>query len=210
MGCLIKSSLSALSSTEATFCPTDIGLDQFSRTYNGGFHLNFIQALSGSQSFKNLNFTNFYLSNNVLLDDVTTFNHSKVKPDTFSTTLNFAQTGKAFLKFNRASLDAFKDNNTITLGEFYGYSSLTDNKEEASLFEISVLDNFTCRVATYVDNLRYYLVVEDTSIDSATRDVLFIAENQLPIDRYNLEYNLLKYSTTSYINLFSQKDIIGR
>ena len=87
MGCLTKSSLSALSSTEASFCPTDISLDQFSRTYNGGFNLNFIQALSGSRSFKNLNFTNFYLTDNYLLDDVTTFNSSRVKPLTFSTTI---------------------------------------------------------------------------------------------------------------------------
>ena len=209
MGCLIKSSLSALSSVEATFCPIDLGLDQFSRTFNGGFNLNFIQALSGSQSFKNLNFTNFYLSNNVLLDDVTTFNHYKVKPLIFSTTLNFAQSGNAFLQFNFATTDAFKEDNTINVGEFYGYTSITDKKEDASVFEISIIDDFTCTVATYVNNLRYYLVVTDTNTDTDTREVLFVAENQLDLSAYTLEYNLLKYSTTSYINLFSQKGIIG-
>ena len=206
MGCLLKSSLSALSSVEATLCPTDLSLDQFTRTFNGGFYLNFIQALSGARSFKNLNFTNFYLTDNVLLDDVTTFNHSKVKPVTFSTSLNFAQSGEAFLQFNRASLSAFKEDNTINIGDFYGYTSLGATPHA---FEISILDNFTCRVATYVDNLRYYLVVEDSNEDSATRNVLFIAENQLPINSYNLEYNLCKYGTTSYINLFSQKNIVG-
>ena len=67
MGSLIKSSLSALSSAEASFCPMNIALDQFPRTFNGGFKINFIQALSSSQSFKNLNYTNFYLTNNFLL-----------------------------------------------------------------------------------------------------------------------------------------------
>jgi hypothetical protein len=209
MGCLIKSSLSALSSAEATFCPIDLGLDQFSRAYNGGFNLNFIQALSGSQSFKNLNFTNFYLSNNVLLDDVTTFNHYKVKPESFSTTLNFAHSGNAFLQFNSASIDAFKEDNTMPIGSFYGYTSITEDRELASVFEISIIDDFTCRVATYVDNLRYYLVVKDTGTDTDTREVLFVAENQLDLSAYTLEYNLLKYSTTSYINLFSQKGIVG-
>ena len=209
MGCLIKSSLSALSSAEATFCPIDLGLDQFSRTFNGGFSLNFIQALSGSQSFKNLNFTNFYLSNNVLIDDVTTFNHYKVKPVSFSTTLNFAQSGNAFLQFNSAAIDAFQADNTSDIDSFYGYTSITNEKEYASVFEISIIDDFTCRVATYVDNLRYYLVVEDTDTDTDTRDVLFVAENQLALSAYTLEYNLLKYSTTSYINLFSQKGVIG-
>ena len=215
MGCLIKSSLSALSSTEGTFCPIDLSLDQFSRTFNGGFNLNFIQALSGSQSFKNLNFTNFYLSNNVLLDDVSTFNHYKVKPQAFSTTLNFAYSGDAFLTFNRADIDAFKEDNTINVGEFYGYVSLMNEQQAAErfrgfdVFEISIIDDFTCRVATYVENLRYYLVVEDTDVDTDTREVLFVAENQIPLSACNLEYNLLKYLTTSYINLFSQKGVIG-
>jgi len=207
MGCLIKSSLSALSSVEATFCPIDLGLDQFTRTYNGGFNLNFIQALSGSQSFKNLNFTNFYLSNNVLLDDVTTFNHYRVKPQTFSTALNFAQSGNVFLQFNFASQDTFKEDNTINIGNFYGFTSLTNIASAASTFEISIINNFTCRVATYVNNLRYYLVVAETDTDTDTREVIFVAENQLALSAYNLEYNLLKYSTTSYINLFSQKGI---
>ena len=209
MGCLIKSSLSSLSSAEATFCPTDLGLDQFSRTFNGGFNLNFIQALSGARSFKNLNFTNFYLSDNILLDSVTTFNSSKVKPLTFSTTLNFAQSGSSFLKFKSASLSSFKADNSINISNFYGYTEITSDKDKASIFEISIIDNFTCRVATYVNNLRYYLVVKDTNIDTDIRDVLFVAENQLVLSAFNLDYNLLKYSTTSYINLFSEKNVIA-
>ena len=89
MGCLVKSSLSALSSVEATICPTDLTLDQFSQTFNGGYVLNFVSALSGIQDFKNLNFTNFYLTNEFLLDDVTSTKEIKVKPDSFFTTLNF-------------------------------------------------------------------------------------------------------------------------
>jgi len=75
MGCLVKSSLSALSSVEATICPTDLTLDQFSQTFNGGYVLNFVSALSGIQDFKNLNFTNFYLTPNVLLDNITLQHH---------------------------------------------------------------------------------------------------------------------------------------
>ena len=71
MGCLLKSSLSALSSVEADCCPVDLTLDQYRQTYNGGFSINFISALSGIQDFKNLNFTNFYLTDEYLLDNVT-------------------------------------------------------------------------------------------------------------------------------------------
>ena len=45
MGCLVKSSLSALSSREAAVCPVDLTLDQYQQTYNGGFKLNFISGL---------------------------------------------------------------------------------------------------------------------------------------------------------------------
>ena len=60
MGCLVKSSLSALSSVQGTVCPTDLTLDQYTQTFNGDFKFNFISALSGIQDFKKLNFTNFY------------------------------------------------------------------------------------------------------------------------------------------------------
>ena len=78
------------------------------------------------------------MTDNVLLDDVTTFNHTKVKPVTFATSLNFAQSGEAFLQFNRASLSAFKEDNTINIGNFYGYTSLGSTPHA---FEISILDN---------------------------------------------------------------------
>ena len=53
MGCLVKSSLSALSSVQGTVCPTDLTLDQYTQTFNGDFKFNFISALSGIQDFKN-------------------------------------------------------------------------------------------------------------------------------------------------------------
>ena len=58
MGTLVKSALSALSSCPAELCPKDLSLNQFIRTYNGEFKLNFIDALSGSQSFTYL--TEYY------------------------------------------------------------------------------------------------------------------------------------------------------
>ncbi len=67
MGALVKSSLSALKSESAEICPVDLELDQFRRTYSGGGNFNFITALSGVQSFKNLNFTDFFLTNEKVL-----------------------------------------------------------------------------------------------------------------------------------------------
>ena len=142
MGCLLKSSLSALSSVEADCCPTDLTLDQYRQTYNGGFSLNFISALSGIQDFKNLNFTNFYLTNEYLLDEVTSVKEVKVKPGSFFTTFNFTTSSSNFLIFKNASLSAFKTSDDIDNSQFYGKTAFTPNIESASDFEITFVDDF--------------------------------------------------------------------
>tara|TARA_R110002012_G_scaffold141520_2_gene299304 strand:- start:4368 stop:6779 length:2412 start_codon:yes stop_codon:yes gene_type:complete len=214
MGCLTKSSLSALSSCAANLCPADLDLDQFSRTFNGNFNLNFVTALSGAQSFKNLNFTNFYLTNNVLLDDITTFNSAQIKPTWFSSSLLFANTGhsnEAYLKFTPATLDSFEASNVWYDAQFYGSTSITDSNDKSpDIFEITIIDSFTCRVAIVKNNFRYYLVVSDDppvqhGLPEDTKYVLFVGENKLPMSGFTLEYNFAKHGNTSYINLFSTK-----
>ena len=207
MGCLVKSSLSALSSVEATICPTDLTLDQYAQTFNGGYALTFVNALSGIQDFKNLNFTNFYLTNSVLLDNITTHKEINVKPGSYFTTLNFTTSGDNYLLFKPASLSSFKDTNNIYNATYYGTTTFTGILSDASNFEITFVDDFTCRVSTISanNNIRYYLVVtEDDEVDDK-RNTLFVAKNKLPLEAFNLEYNLLKYETDSFINLYSSK-----
>jgi len=203
MGSLVKSSLSALSSAEASLCPMNIELDQFSRTFNGDFKLNFIQALSGSQSFKKLNYTNFYLTDKYLLDNVTTYTSPNVEPGKYSTTLNFGVTGNAFCGFRNASISSFRLENVIYEAENYGTAAVS--QLSGDVFEIELVDNFTCRVGIRKNNIRYFLVVEDETELTDTRDVLFVAESQIPLSSANLQYNLSKYLTNSYINLYSPK-----
>ena len=212
MGCLVKSSLSALSSVEATICPTDLNLDQYSQTFNGGYVLNFINALSGIQDFKNLNFTNFYLTSNVLLDNITTHHEINVKPDSFFTTINFTTSSDNYLLFKPASLSGFMDTNDVYNTDYYGSTTFTSILSDASNFQIDYVDDFTCRVSTISssNNIRYYLVVSDDAPEAQggvknRRQALFVAENKLPLENFNLEYNLLKYTTNSYINLYSSK-----
>ena len=207
MGCLVKSSLSALSSVEATICPTDLTLDQYAQTFNGGYALTFVNALSGIQDFKNLNFTNFYLTTNVLLDNITTHKEINVKPSSYFTTLNFTTSGHNYLMFKPASLSSFKDTNNIYNATFYGTTTFTGILSDASNFEITFVDDFTCRVSTISanNNIRYYLVVTDDDEVNNIRNTLFVAENKLPLEGFNLEYNLLKYETNSFINLYSSK-----
>tara|TARA_R100000805_G_C3625345_1_gene134069 strand:+ start:2511 stop:4862 length:2352 start_codon:yes stop_codon:yes gene_type:complete len=207
MGCLVKSSLSALSSVEANVCPSDLTLDQYYQTFNGDFQINFISALSGIQDFKNLNYSNFYLSNNFLLDNVTSFNEIKVKPDSFFTTFNFSTSGNNYLIFKTPSLSSFKDTNNVINSKFYGATSVTNILSNASDFEITFVDDFTCSVATVVKGIKYFLVVSDNTENTLNqREVLFVAENKLSTTGGYLEYNLVKYGRESFINLYSYKN----
>ena len=206
MGCLVKSSLSALSSVDADICPMDMSLDQYRQTYNGDFSLNFISALSGIQDFKNLNFTNFYLTDEFLLDDVVSTKEIKVKPESFFTTLNFTTSSQNYLSFNTPSLSSFKDSDDIFNAEYYGKPSFTERNSQASDFEIIFIDDFICRVSTIANNIRYFLVVSDDAADGDNnRKVIFVAENKISSSGRNIEYNLLKYKRDTFLNLYSNK-----
>jgi hypothetical protein len=52
MGALVQSSLSALKSETAEICPVDLELNQFYRTYPGGFKFNFITAYPVRRALK--------------------------------------------------------------------------------------------------------------------------------------------------------------
>jgi len=214
MGFLAKSSLSALSSCPAELCPKDVSLNQFSRTFNGSFSLNFIDALSGAQSFKNLNFTNFYLTDSILIDGVTSFQQTKIKPSEFSTTLNFAESGGKYLTFKSALTGSFKETNNFVNLDFYGGTGYTNILSSANNFEVKIIDDFTCRVSVLVNNLRYYLVVSndlDTFSENGnpSKPVLFVSQNKLNLSEFNLEYNFLKYLNNSYLNLYTTKSLSG-
>ena len=217
MRSLVKSSLSGLSSQRADISPKGLALKQFSRTFNGGGNLNFVHALCGSQDFKNLNYTNFYLSNNILLDNVTTYTgdtkpgKTTILPEKFLTTLNFSNSGGNYLKFQKASKAPFIQTNDTYNAKFYGSPTFINSINGADNFEITIVDEFTCRVAYLVNNYRYYLVVSDDppeqhSLNANTKYVLFVGENKLPLAGTNLQYNFTTYSDASYINLYTTKD----
>ena len=215
MGALVQSSLSALKSETAEICPVDLDLNQFYRTYPGGFKFNFIIALSGTQSFKNLNFTNFYLSNEYTIDNVTTFTGGRVITEKIFSTLNFAADAPGYLTFNIADANNWRgteDTEADTWNAaYYGYPGITTNINEANNIEIQLLDSFTCRVAYLVNNFRYYLVVGEENIDPASanqKKVLFVGENKIPLAAATLEYSIIKSgidTTSDFICIFSEK-----
>jgi hypothetical protein len=211
MGALVQSSLSALKSETAEICPVDLDLNQFYRTYPGGFKFNFITALSGTQSFKNLNFTNLYLSNEYILDSVTTFTGGRVIPEKIFSSLNFAADAPGYLTFNLADANNFRRSRNTYEAAYYGYPGITTSIGEADDIEIQLIDSFKCRVAYLVNNFRYYLVASNENIDPGSSDqkkVLFVGENKISLSDAELEYSIIKSgvdTTSDFICLFTQK-----
>ena len=60
----------------------------------------------------------------------------------------------------------------ILLSRFFGGTAYTSILSNANNFEVTIVDDFKCRVSTIIDNLRYYLVV--------TNDTDLINENGVP------------------------------
>ena len=208
MGALVKASLSALKSESAEICPVDLELDQFRRTYSGGFNFNFITALSGTQSFKNLNFTNFFLTDEYTLDSVTHFSGGRVIPKKIFSALNFSAESEGFLTFQKADKKNFEKTGTTYDAQYYGYTGITTDATQADDFEIELIDSFHCRVSFLINNFRYYLVVSDDAEENTQKKTLFVGENKISKDNAKLEYTIVKGglgTTSDYLAFFSTK-----
>jgi len=208
MGALVKASLSALKSESAEICPVDLELDQFKRTYSGGFDFNFVTALSGTQSFKNLNFTNFYLTDEYTLDRVTTFTGGRVVPRKIFSTLNFAADAPGYLTFNKADKSNFRRTNDSYNTQYYGYPGVTSDINNADNFEIELINTYQCRISYIVNNFKFYLVVSNDAEVDGQKKMLFVGENKLSLDDTRLEYSIVKGGLdigTDFISFFSTK-----
>lgn len=208
MGALVKASLSALKSESAEICPVDLELDQFKRTYSGGFDFNFVTALSGTQSFKNLNFTNFYLTDEYTLDRVTTFTGGRVIPRKIFSTLNFAADAPGYLTFNKADKSNFRRTNDSYNTQYYGYPGVTSDINNADNFEIELINTYQCRISYIVNNFKFYLVVSNDAEVDGQKKMLFVGENKLSLDDTRLEYSIVKGGLdigTDFISFFSTK-----
>jgi len=208
MGALVKASLSALKSESAEICPVDLELDQFKRTYSGGFDFNFVTALSGTQSFKNLNFTNFYLTDEYALDRVTTFTGGRVIPRKIFSTLNFAADAPGYLTFNKADKSNFRRTNDSYNTQYYGYPGVTSDINNADNFEIELINTYQCRISYIVNNFKFYLVVSNDAEVDGQKKMLFVGENKISLDDTRLEYSIVKGGLdigTDFISFFSTK-----
>jgi len=203
-------SLSTYKSDTKDLCINSLNLNQFSRSYAGGFSFNFIAALSGTVDFKNKNYTNFYLTNLDTLNNFVEFKSEKLKPDSIYTSLQFAKCGKGgnFLKFVKDIREEyFIDGDNFINYEFIGSTAFSNSQIDSdTLFEVEFIDDFFCSIAYIDSNKKYYLVATDDSEENGTIPVIFVNENKLSRDGRKIEYILTKAGITQYLTLLTNKN----
>ena len=200
MGVIGKHSLSAFDSPSVLACIDNVTLKQSQKTLNGGYAINFVDALSCVNSFKNLNYSNFFLTPSIKLSDVVDVTSNIFKPTSIFTAINFSTTSTKLLYFKEPELSFFKDGNDAFSISYYGAACITDEMSPDTTFEIVFLNSSECTVANIRDSFRYYLVVSDDA-----KEPLFVSENKLGIGGNILEYFIVKSHGVDYIYFTTTK-----
>tara|TARA_R100000482_G_scaffold7981_1_gene2395 strand:- start:2549 stop:4867 length:2319 start_codon:yes stop_codon:yes gene_type:complete len=203
-------SLSTLKFNEGSLCIDSLNLDQFSRTYAGGYSFNFINALSGSRDFKNKNFSNFYLTKKTDLSKLVKFKSVNIKPSSIYTPLNFSRLpGErgTFLKFvSEIQRKFFKDTLNYNDYKFYGATGFSEFQTSSkNLFLVEFIDDFYCSVSYVKNNIKYFLVGSDNAEVDGEIDIFFAAENTLSEDGKKIEYVLTKHNNDQFLSFFTRK-----
>ena len=203
-------SLSTLKFNEGSLCIDSLNLDQFSRTYAGGYSFNFINALSGSRDFKNKNFSNFYLTKKTDLSKLVKFKSVNIKPSSIYTPLNFSRLpGErgTFLKFvSEIQRKFFKDTLNYNDYKFYGATGFSEFQTSSkNLFLVEFIDDFYCSVSYVKNNIKYFLVGSDNAEVDGKIDIFFAAENTLSEDGKKIEYVLTKHNNDQFLSFFTRK-----
>ena len=218
-------SLSTLKFNEGDLCLDSLKLDQFSRTYAGGYRFNNIIALSGSRDFKNKNFSNFYLTPQTDLSNLVKFNSLDIKPKSIYTSLNFSRTTTpdgtviptaglkgTYLKFNNIIDKApFKISDNWVNYECFAATALVDYSTSSdTLFQVDFLNDFHCTVSCIHNGSKYYLVPilpgqwggDPEEGDPRVRQLCFAQENKIGHEGNKLEYVLTTSASDQFLSLF--------
>jgi hypothetical protein len=136
-------------------------LKKYKRYYDDGLSLNFYNAFTKIRDIKHKNYSTFYLTDEMLLDNIKEPIQDDIKADALLTKLNF---GSNYLKFN------LKDRRTLaTLGIFneyleYGDYSFQTDITSSSEFIIEFMGENRCNVYATLNYKRYYLGMDNTGI----------------------------------------------
>jgi hypothetical protein len=153
---------------------------KYTRYFDGGYKLNFYNALSGVSDYKHKNHTNFFLTRNTQISNILESNDDPLKSDSFLTTMNF---GGNYLSFKPANLKQLGTLGIYNQYNNYGdYSFLNSGDSPSSNFIISLKDDNVCDIHYFYNYKKYYLrinpgnqlVFTTDKVGSPTKDFHYI------------------------------------
>ena len=184
-------SLSALTSSEASLNVNSIELLQHRKSYSGGYSFNFVDAFRNIVDVENLNYSNFYLTQNVLLE-----NYIKYEPITSSITRNiftYLKVGAEYVSFSKIDPEPYKLNDRVDEALNYGVPIFSQTED---LYNIEILDNEYCKITfTDIDGFNYILAA------TAEYDTIFIRENKVALESDSNESWKFRYQLDSSYNI---------
>lgn len=136
-------------------------LKKYKRYYDGGLSLNFYNAFTKIRDVKHKNYSTFYLTDEMLLDNIEESTKDDIKSEAMLTKLNF---GSNYLKFS------LKDRRLLaTLGVFneyleYGDYNFETSANQSSEFTIEFMSENRCRVYASLNYKKYYLGIDNLGI----------------------------------------------
>jgi hypothetical protein len=168
--------LLSLSSIKPTFFETslkNVGFKQYSRTYPGNYNWNFVTALSSCRGFKNINYSNIYLTPNQKITNVLINEIDNSKANVVFGPVNI---GSQYLRFNNINPTPYSK-----IGKFfdhlnYGAITITDNFDQNCNFSFVVKDNNLCNIIFTKHYEEYFLCSDQEN------NVAFVLRKNLPSD----------------------------
>lgn len=163
-------SLSSFQSDRVNIDLPDVELAQSRIAFSGGCTLNFVRALSGCVDIKNKNYTNFYLTQKTLLEDVIEDDKLKLTPKSFLTPLAFGVIDDNFLSLSSIQLSS---KSPTSYGYYYNAVFVPSTKDNAELYKIEIYDETYCKIS-YQNNIsKNYLVLDQSKKAIFSQSLLY-------------------------------------
>ena len=194
---MVTTSLSSIKSPSLSTTLNNVGLKQFKRTLLGNVSINFSECLNKTVDLGTNNYTNFYLTSNLHLDNLITVQNEPFLASNIKTYLKY---GNSYLQFSPANENAYKLADRYKERVNYGECTFSENENDSTKFNFEVLDNNNCRLYFFYNYKKYYLCVSDTN------KVSFVLERLIPTSGTvnPHDFNYMFSETSNSILLFKK------
>ena len=149
----------------------NVDVKQFKRSYSGGLSVNFPACFTDLVDVKTKNYSNFYLSDNILFNSGFTYGKSILPSSNIRTEIKY---GLDFLQFSPADAEAYKDVDRYSEYNNYGSATFSTVTNDDTHFNLEIHKNNKCRIYFTKKYRKYYL------ISNTDNNISFVLEKLIP------------------------------